>query len=161
VEAPHIFTSREICEIVSPRPDRPLYVLQLLSVYAAGNTVPIPFLRATDVAPLALLRGPAESMTSSLTSDAALLEVLQELYSGAATGEGGLRKQRKKGGEEAALPAGVYKLLASSGTLPNLGRALAYHKHRLEETPLQPWQAADQQRVVDDLSDTLRTILRL
>ncbi|GAQ86025.1 Serine Threonine protein kinase [Klebsormidium nitens] len=134
---------------------------KLLSIYAAGNTVPIPFLRATDVAPLALLERPADPLTSSQTSDAALLEVLQELYSGSATGEGGLRKQRKKGGEELALPAGVYKLLASSGTLPNLVRALAYHKQRLEETPLQPWQAADQQRVVDNLSDTLRTILRL
>lgn len=55
--------------------------MQLWSIYAAGNTVPIPFLRATDISPIALLSdnvlGGAKRDTSS---GSVTVEALQELF---------------------------------------------------------------------------------
>jgi len=60
--------------------------LQLWSIYAAGNTVPIPFLRATDISPIALLSD--NVLGNSGTVD---VEALQELF----TGDGQLKKGRR------------------------------------------------------------------
>ncbi|KAG0469286.1 hypothetical protein HPP92_018614 [Vanilla planifolia] len=87
---------------------------KLWSIYVAGNTVPIPFLKAIDISPLALV----------------------------------------------SLPPGVYQRLTSSSTLMNLAHALAYHKTCYEDMPLQELQAAQEQQSIQNLCDTLRTILR-
>lgn len=55
------------------------FMVQLWSIYSAGNTVPIPFLRATDISPLALL---SENVIGdeSNNSGSISLESLQELF---------------------------------------------------------------------------------
>lgn len=131
---------------------------KLLSVYAAGNTVPIPFLRATDFAPIALIYDKNFGDGLPDHSGTVALEAIQELYSG---GEGQIRRGRKVPNNEMPLPPSVYQRAATSTTLPNLARALAYHKRCYEEMPSQGWQAAQEQQIVHNLSDTLRTILRL
>lgn len=49
----------------------------------------------------------------------------------------------------------------SSGTLQNLARSLAYAQRTLAEQPLSPRSRQRAQGNVDNLSDTLRTILCL
>jgi hypothetical protein len=134
---------------------------KLLSVYAAGNTVPIPFLRATDVSPIALIYDDISGDGQPDHSGTVALEAIQELYSGKGLGDGQIRRGRKVSNNEMPLPPSVYQRLATSTTLPNLARALAYHKRCYEEMPLQGWQAAQEQQIIHNLSDTLRTILRL
>lgn len=127
--------------------------MQLWSIYAAGNTVPIPFLRATDISPIALLSdnvlGGAKRDTSS---GSVTVEVLQELF----TGDGQAKKGRLRQNEvilssilspslhlcsyillrqkllsdllQMPLPPSVYHRLTSSSTLLNLAQALAHHK---------------------------------
>ncbi|CAI5518220.1 unnamed protein product [Closterium sp. Naga37s-1] len=108
---------------------------KLSAVYAAGNTVPIPFLRACDISPLALI---ASSGPDGAPFDQCGLEAIQEL-----SGSGGLagsKGARRTPAAEVPLPPSVYRRLANSTTLPNLARALAYHKQCLDEMPLQGWQ---------------------
>lgn len=127
---------------------------KLWSIYAAGNTVPIPFLRATDISPLALL---SENMVSGRQGNSTVaMETVQELFSG-----DGLSKKGRKGQNETPLPPNVHERLTSSSTLMNLAQALAYHKLCYEEMPLQEMQAAQEQQTIQSLCDTLRTILRL
>ncbi|PQQ04549.1 germinal center kinase 1 [Prunus yedoensis var. nudiflora] len=59
------------------------------------------------------------------------------------------------------LPPSVYKRLFTSSTLMNLAQALAYHKMCYEDMPLQELQATQEQQTIQNLCDTLRTILRL
>ncbi|XP_047086047.1 uncharacterized protein LOC124697507 [Lolium rigidum] len=139
-------------------PSRKAFSVQdkLWSIYAAGNTVPIPFLKAIDVSPLALVsdsvagNGPA----GSSTTDA--LEAVRELFSG-----DGQAKKGRKGQNEVPLPPGVHHRLTTSPTLMNLAQALAYHKTCYEDMPLQDSQAAEEQQTIQNLCDTLRTILRI
>lgn len=139
--------------------NRPGFGIQdkLLSVYAAGNTVPIPFLKATDLSPIALTfdRIFADGRPDRTRNVA--LEAIQDLY----VGEGHVRRGRKAPNSEMPLPPSVYQRTATSTTLPNLARSLAYHKRCYEELPSQGWQAAQEQQIIHNLSDTLRTILRL
>ncbi|CAI6003591.1 unnamed protein product, partial [Closterium sp. NIES-64] len=96
---------------------------KLSAVYAAGNTVPIPFLRACDISPLSLI---ASSGPDGAPFDQCGLEAIQEL-----SGSGGLagsKGARRTPAAEVPLPPSVYRRLANSTTLPNLARALAYHK---------------------------------
>lgn len=68
-----------------------LLPLQLWSIYAAGNTVPIPFLRATDISPVALL---SDNVLGGMQQDnrgAVAVEALQELF----TGDGQSKKGRR------------------------------------------------------------------
>ncbi|XP_030956875.1 serine/threonine-protein kinase dst1-like [Quercus lobata] len=132
---------------------RKAFALQdkLWSIYAAGNTVPIPFLRATDISPIALLSD--NVLGNSGTVD---VEALQELF----TGDGQLKKGRR-GQNEMPLPPSVYQRLTSSSTQLNLAQALAYHKMCYEDMPLQELQATQEQQTIQNLCDTLRTILRL
>ncbi|XP_048234777.1 serine/threonine-protein kinase 4 [Ricinus communis] len=127
---------------------------KLWSIYAAGNTVPIPFLKATDISPIALLSDNVLGGMQRDNSEAG--EVLQELFSGDGPSRKGRRLQN-----EMPLPASVYKRLTSSSTLLNLAQALAYHRTCYEEMPLQELQATQEQQTIQNLSDTLRTILRL
>ncbi|KQK13139.1 serine/threonine-protein kinase dst1 [Brachypodium distachyon] len=139
-------------------PSRKAFSVQdkLWSIYAAGNTVPIPFLKAIDISPLALVsdsvsgNGPA----GSSTTDA--LEAVRELFSG-----DGQAKKGRKGQNEVPLPPGVHHRLTTSPTLMNLAQALAYHKMCYEDMPLQDSQATEEQQTIQNLCDTLRTILRL
>ncbi|GJP43364.1 hypothetical protein CLOM_g2837 [Closterium sp. NIES-68] len=129
---------------------------KLSAVYAAGNTVPIPFLRACDISPLALI---ASSGPDGAPFDQCGLEAIQEL-----SGSGGLagsKGARRTPAAEVPLPPSVYRRLANSTTLPNLARALAYHKQCLDEMPLQGWQVTQEKAIIHNLSDTIRTILRL
>uniref|UniRef100_A0A453LUJ1 Protein kinase domain-containing protein n=1 Tax=Aegilops tauschii subsp. strangulata TaxID=200361 RepID=A0A453LUJ1_AEGTS len=143
---------------LSSSPSRKAFSVQdkLWSIYAAGNTVPIPFLKAIDISPLALVsdsvagNGPA----GSSTTDA--LEAVRELFSG-----DGQAKKGRKGQNEAPLPPGVHDRLTTSPTLMNLAQALAYHKTCYEDMPLQDSQATEEQQTIQNLCDTLRTILRL
>lgn len=141
---------------------RQAFALQdkLMSIYAAGNTVPIPFLRATDISPIALISDNVFE-DEQPDSDAVALEAIHELYNGGSLGDGPLRRGRRPPNNEMPLPPSVYKHLATSTTLRNLARALAYHKLCYEEMPLQGWQVGQEAQKIQNLSDTLRTILRL
>ncbi|PNY00785.1 serine/threonine protein kinase [Trifolium pratense] len=146
---------------------------KLWSIYAAGNTVPIPFLRATDISPIALLSDNVFGGMQQDTSGTGTVEALQELFSG----DGQCKKGRRGINEQMPLPPSICQRLTSSSTLMNLGQALAYHKmyaqllHEFflptlqimcyEDMPLQELQATQEQRTIQNLSDTLRTILRL
>ncbi|XP_021756630.1 serine/threonine-protein kinase PAK 1-like isoform X2 [Chenopodium quinoa] len=129
---------------------------KLWSIYAAGNTVPIPFLRATDISPIALLSDNVFGGKQKENSGMVAAEALQELFAGDAQS-----KKRRGQNEPMALPPSVYQRLTSSPTLMNLAQALAYHKMCYEEMPLQDLQVAQEQQTIQNLSDTLRTILRL
>ncbi|XP_057448094.1 serine/threonine-protein kinase 1 isoform X2 [Lotus japonicus] len=137
---------------------RKAFALQdkLWSIYAAGNTVPIPFLRATDISPIALLSDNVLGGVRQDTSGTGAIEALQELFSG-----DGQSKKSRRGINEMPLPPSIYQRLTSSSTLMNLAQALAYHKMCYEDMPLQELQATQEQRTIQNLSDTLRTILRL
>eukprot|EP00268_Persea_americana_P041781 TRINITY_DN4176_c0_g1_i1.p1 TRINITY_DN4176_c0_g1~~TRINITY_DN4176_c0_g1_i1.p1 ORF type:complete len:787 (+),score=151.63 TRINITY_DN4176_c0_g1_i1:146-2506(+) len=129
---------------------------KLWSIYAAGNTVPIPFLRATDISPIALVSDNMLGFRDPNNSGTVALEAVQELFSG--DGQG---KKGRRGQNEMPLPQNVYQRLTTSSTLLNLAQALAYHKTCYEEMPLQELQAAHEQQTIQNLCDTLRTILRL
>lgn len=137
---------------------RPGFGIQdkLLSVYAAGNTVPIPFLKATDLSPIALTFDRIFTDGRSDRTGNVALEAIQDLY----VSEGPVRRGRKVS-NEMPLPASVHQRAATSTTLPNLARSLAYHKRCYEELPSQGCQAAQEQQIIHNLSDTIRTILRL
>ncbi|CAH1431471.1 unnamed protein product [Lactuca virosa] len=129
---------------------------KLWSIYAAGNTVPIPFLRATDISPIALL---SENVLGSQHLDNVgnvAVEALQDLF----TSDGQSNKKNRRQ-NELPLPPSVYQRLTSSPTLMNLAQALSYHKMCYEEMPLQELQATQEQQTIQNLCDTLRTILRL
>ncbi|KAL4185262.1 hypothetical protein AMTRI_Chr10g5020 [Amborella trichopoda] len=130
---------------------------KLWSIYAAGNTVPIPFLKATDISPLALISDNDNGDRDPDGNGTTALEAIQELYSG----DGTARKGRRAQNNEVPLPSSVHKRLTTSSTLFNLAQALAYHKMCYDEMPLQGLQAAQEQRTIQNLGDTLRTILRL
>ncbi|KAJ7943326.1 Protein kinase superfamily protein [Quillaja saponaria] len=139
--------------------NRKAFALQdkLWSIYAAGNTVPIPFLRATDISPIALL---SDNVLGSMCLDDSgtiALEAMQELF----TGDGQSKKGRRGQTETMPLPPSVFQRLTSSSTLLNLSQALAYHKTCYEDMPLQELQATQEQQTIQNLCDTLRTILRL
>ncbi|KAL5723196.1 hypothetical protein ACHQM5_006620 [Ranunculus cassubicifolius] len=129
---------------------------KLWSIYAAGNTVPIPFLKATDISPLALLSDNMLGGRQLDNSGNIAMETVQELFNG-----DGLSKKGRRGQNEIPLPPNVHERLTSSSTLMNLAQALAYHKMCYEEMPLQEMQAAQEQQTIQNLCDTLRTILRL
>lgn len=67
---------------------------QLRSVYAAGSTVPVPFLKAIDISPLALV---SDNFTGEVpgTSDDAALEAVKELLSGDGQTKKGRRGQNE------------------------------------------------------------------
>ncbi|KAI4381391.1 hypothetical protein MLD38_007463 [Melastoma candidum] len=129
---------------------------KLWSIYAAGNTVPIPFLRATDISPIALLSDNVLGGAQKDDDGGITTEALQELFTSDGQNKKGRRQQN-----EMPLPPGVSKRLGSSSTLMNLAQALAYHKTCLEEMPLQDMQVAQAEQTIQNLSDMLRTILRL
>ncbi|KAK4263599.1 hypothetical protein QN277_028989 [Acacia crassicarpa] len=138
---------------------RKAFALQdkLWSIYAAGNTVPIPFLRATDISPIALLSDNVLGGMQQDTTGTATVEALHELFSGDAQSKRGRRGQI----EQMPVPPSIYQRLTSSSTLLNLAQALAYHKMCYEDMPLQELQASQEQQTIQNLCDTLRTILRL
>lgn len=129
---------------------------KLWSIYAAGNTVPIPFLRATDISPIALLSDNVLGSMQQSSNQTVAVEALQELFAG-----DGQSKKARRVQNEMPLPPSVYQRLTSSSTLMNLAQALAYHKMCYEEMPLQELQATQEQQTIQNLCDTLRTILRL
>ncbi|XP_028803572.1 serine/threonine-protein kinase cst-1 isoform X2 [Neltuma alba] len=137
---------------------RKAFALQdkLWSIYAAGNTVPIPFLRATDISPIALLSDNVLGGMQQDSTGTATVEALQELFSG-----DGQSKRGRRGQIEMPVPPSIYQRLTSSSTLLNLAQALAYHKMCYEDMPLQDLQASQEQQTIQNLCDTLRTILRL
>ncbi|KAL4574334.1 hypothetical protein LXL04_021163 [Taraxacum kok-saghyz] len=130
---------------------------KLWSIYAAGNTVPIPFLRATDISPIALLSENVLGLESQDLDNVGnvAVEALQDLF----TSDGLSKKPRRQ--NDLPLPPSVYQRLTSSPTLMNLAQALSYHKMCYEEMPLQELQASQEQQTIQNLCDTLRTILRL
>ena len=72
--------------------------MQLWSIYAAGNTVPIPFLRATDISPIALLSDNVLGGLQQDTGGTGTVEALQELFSG-----DGQSKKGRRGLNEVTL----------------------------------------------------------
>ncbi|XP_050375393.1 serine/threonine-protein kinase 1 isoform X2 [Argentina anserina] len=129
---------------------------KLWSIYAAGNTVPVPFLRATDISPIALLSDNVIGGMHRDNSGTGAIDALQELFTGDTQS-----KKGRRGQNEMPLPQSVYKRLLSSPTLMNLTQALAYHKTCYEDLPLQEMQATQEQQTIQNLCDTIRTILRL
>ncbi|KAF3520161.1 hypothetical protein DY000_02063413 [Brassica cretica] len=90
---------------------------------APGNTVPIPFLRATDISPIALL---SENMIGGMQQDGngtVAVEALQELFTSDPSS-----KKGRRGQNEMPLPPSVYQRLTSSPPLMNLAQVLAYHR---------------------------------
>lgn len=73
--------------------------MQLSSIYAAGNTVPIPFLRATDISPIALLSDNVLGGMEQDTTGTASVEALHELFSGDGQSKRGRRGQIEVGCE--------------------------------------------------------------
>lgn len=69
--------------------------MQLWSIYAAGNTVPIPFLRATDISPIALLSDNVLGGIQCDNSGTVAAEALQELFSGDGPSKKGRRMQNE------------------------------------------------------------------
>ncbi|KAF7827962.1 serine/threonine-protein kinase dst1 isoform X1 [Senna tora] len=130
---------------------------KLWSIYAAGSTVPIPFLRATDISPIALLSDNVLGGLQQDTTGTATVEALQELFGG----DGQSKRARRGQIEQMPVPPSIYQRLTSSSTLLNLAQALAYHKMCYEDMPLQDLQATQEQQTIQNLCDTLRTILRL
>ncbi|KAG2322668.1 hypothetical protein Bca52824_015881 [Brassica carinata] len=119
---------------------------KLWSIYAAGNTVPIPFLRATDISPIALL---SENMIGGMQHDGngtVAVEALQELFSSDPSS-----KKGRRGQNEMPLPPSVYQRLTSSPPLMNLAQVLAYHRACYEEMPLQEMQATQEQQTIQNL----------
>ncbi|MBA0805645.1 hypothetical protein Gohar_005140 [Gossypium harknessii] len=127
---------------------------KLFSIYAAGNTVPIPFLRASDISPIALL---SDNILGGMQQDSTgtvAVEALQELFAGDGQSKKGRRAQNEVNSHlppspflslfivhlslpqrftvfnilQVPLPPSVYQRLTSSSTLMNLAQALAYHK---------------------------------
>ena len=74
--------------------------MQLFSIYAAGNTVPIPFLRATDISPIALLSDNVLGGSQRDNGGTIAVEALQELF----TGEPQSKKGRRGQNEVLSLP---------------------------------------------------------
>ncbi|KAG9439153.1 hypothetical protein H6P81_019318 [Aristolochia fimbriata] len=128
---------------------------KLLSIYSAGNTVPVPFLKATDISPLALLSDNMLVAGERSTGGTIALEAVQELFNSEQV------KKGRRGPAEMPIPPSVYQRLTTSSTLLNLAQALSYHKKCYEEMPLQELQAEQEQQTIQSLCDTLRTILRL
>ncbi|CAN7053614.1 unnamed protein product [Brassica rapa subsp. trilocularis] len=119
---------------------------KLWSIYAAGNTVPIPFLRATDISPIALL---SENMIGGMQQDGnrtVAVEALQELFTSDPQS-----KKGRRGQNEMPLPPSVYQRLTSSPPLMNLAQVLAYHRACYEEMPLQEMQATQEQQTIQNL----------
>lgn len=68
---------------------------QLWSIYTAGNTVPIPFLRATDISPIALL---SENVLGGWPGDSTgsiAVEAMHELFSGDSQPKKGRSRQNE------------------------------------------------------------------
>lgn len=74
--------------------------LQLWSIYAAGNTVPIPFLRATDISPIALLSDNVLGNIHQGSNQTVAVEELQELFAG----DGLSKRARRVQNEVTFLP---------------------------------------------------------
>ncbi|XWS34204.1 hypothetical protein CRYUN_Cryun21dG0020400 [Craigia yunnanensis] len=134
---------------------------KLFSIYAAGNTVPIPFLRASDISPIALLSDNVLGGMQQDCSGTMAVEAVQELFAGDGQSKKGRRAQNEFNMLQMPLPPSVFQRLTSSSTLMNLAQALAYHKMCYDEMPLQELQATQEQQTIQNLCDTLRTILRL
>lgn len=73
--------------------------LQLWSIYAAGNTVPIPFLKATDISPIALLSGNMIGGQDQDNCGNIAVEAMQELF----TSDGPSKKGRSRQNEVLSL----------------------------------------------------------
>lgn len=68
---------------------------QLWSIYTAGNTVPIPFLRATDISPIALLSDNVLGGWPGDSSGSIAVEAMHELFSGDAQPRKGRSRQNE------------------------------------------------------------------
>jgi hypothetical protein len=55
----------------------------------------------------------------------------------------------------------IAKQLEQAPVLMNLARTLAFHSALLQDTPLSPAAAASKREYVQDLTEMLRTIMRL
>lgn len=164
------------CRPRCPQTEAQRWVEKLHTLYSSGAVVPLPFLRAADAAPLALLgadRGPPGAAAALGAAGAqaqepgwqeALAEVAAEALDGEeARGDGA-------GGGASLLPEAVLQQVAASPVLLNLATALAYHKRLLAAAgggggaggDGLPLRLREQLRArADDLSTTLRTILCL
>lgn len=80
------------------------WFLQLWSIYAAGNTVPIPILRATDISPIALLSDNVLGAMQHDNKGTVAVEALQELF----TGDGQSKKGRRGQNEVRPLALSLY-----------------------------------------------------
>lgn len=121
--------------------------------------MPIPFLRASDISPIALLSDNVIGGVQQDNGGTLAIETLQELF----TGDGQSKKGRRGQNEvdyvppsisasvyvfviykyacsfdllQMPLPPSVYQRLTSSSTLLNLARALAYHKMYVQKSCL-------------------------
>lgn len=68
---------------------------QLRSIYSAGNTVPVPFLRATDISPIALLSDDVIVDWQMDNSGKTAVEAMQELFSGDSQSKKGRSRQNE------------------------------------------------------------------
>ncbi|PSC67730.1 Serine threonine-kinase dst1 [Micractinium conductrix] len=152
----------------APQTEAQRWVEKLHTLYSSGAVVPLPFLRATDAAPLALLgidKGPPGAPPAAAAAEAQELgweQALQEVVA-----ESGNGSSEEGVGE---LPEAIVTAVAGSPALLNLAASLAHHKRLLAALAAQQAAAGDalparlreQLRAkADDLATTLRTILCL
>ncbi|KAL6983319.1 non-specific serine,threonine protein kinase [Sarracenia purpurea var. burkii] len=100
---------------------------KLWSIYAAGNTVPIPFLRATDISPIALL---SENLLGGWQRDSGgtiAEEAVQELF----TGDGQSKKGRR-GQNEVSLPPSLSLSLSHTHTHTHVHMRMYTHSLLIE-----------------------------
>jgi len=154
---------------------------RLRAMYEGGDVIPLPLLRAAHAAPLALLNpiaaphqppgGAPRSLGQWQEGDRRAVEVLcalagEGLQPSAGGGEGAVAGAQEAGAHQAAtgraqLPPALAKRISTTPVLLNLARTLAYHKQCLQDTILPPAEEEELKAVVNNLNDTLRTILCL
>ena len=151
---------------------------RLYNIHSSGEVVPLPFLQATDLAPLALLglqRNPAADVwphlmqrsSSSSSSNSGLPDwkgALREVLVEAQSGQGDGNYQDQDLDPLGQLSPALVTRIQASPVLLNLASALASHKAALAEqkelgAPLRVQQPTKFK--AEELADTLRAILCL
>lgn len=138
---------------------------RLHALYMGETVIPLPMLRASSAAALALQPYPEGGEEASWLQ--VLTDVALESYSGAP----GSRPDRAHAVPPAALEqvrarvwlrvSHAFSQVKSSPGLLNLLRILAYHKRMAQEEVMSPDALRVVQGQIHDLSDTLKTILCL
>ncbi|CAG9467105.1 unnamed protein product [Pedinophyceae sp. YPF-701] len=147
----------------------------LRAIYERGGVISIPFLRAREVPPLALLGwgtagavGPGGAAGAPFALELGTLMDAVEMDEEAGGRSdsrsvsslgGGTHQSDAAGGAKRPLPAKVVRQLQANPALLNLARALAYKRRIVADLPLPPDQVRSVSDQAADIADTLRVAL--